>query len=376
LGVAKKMRILWICGSRIVGGSERVTIRLAELLQARGHVIEVLCPSRSALPQVLMKARLPVHQGHIGTSIDVRSLFVIRRALKLLSPDLALVTTAHEWVWTCLAKSSRHRIPVILVRHMMLPLPKLVRRLANKKADAIVVVSEAAREPLLKGGIIRPELVHFIPNPVRFAPRHELPSHSDRVRARGLLGLPQSGRWVGFLGGLDKQKGIEDAARAVGEASTHFGEVHLLVCGRSGQTGGLSTVDLARESGLAGRLHYLGELQDVHAAMTAVDVVMVATHDCLKESSPAVLHEAMACGTPVIAYATGAIPEHIGAANEAGLLATPDDPSHLAARLKELFSDACLAQRLAEVGLSRVKERCSPKLIADRFEQLIKRLVK
>jgi len=370
------MKILWICGERVVGGGERVTIRLAELLQGRGHVIEVLCPSRSALSQVLTEARLPVHQRQIGTSIDLRSLFVIRRALKLLSPDLALVTTAHEWVWACLAKSSRRRIPIVLVRHMLLPLPKRVRWLANKRADAVVAVSEAARGSLLEGGIIRPELVHVIPNPVRFAPRSELPSHSERVRARGFLGIPQNGRWVGFFGGLDKKKGIVDAVGAVSEASSHFGDIHLLVCGRFGKMGGLSLVDLARKSGLTGRLHYLGEIANVHVAITAVDVVMVTTHDNLKESFSAVLHEAMACGTPVIAYATGAIPEAIGASNEAGLLATPDNPTHLAARLKELLSDACLAQRLAEAGLSRVKERCSPELIADRFEQLFRGLAR
>ena len=368
------MRILWICGSRVVGGAEHVTIQLGQLLAKRGHSIEVLCPNRTALDAALAEAGLPAHHGPIGSSLDIRAFFAIRRALRGFSPDLALVTTAPEWVWASLARDRRQRTRMVFIRYMALPLPRAVRWLANRAADAIITNTEAARRSVLIQGVVRPELVHVIHHLVRFAPRAKPPDEEDRARARASLGLPQGGRWVGFFGGLNERKGIGDVIWAVRRASAQVGEIHLLVCGRRGDKNVRPAEDWDRTLGLPGRFHCLGEIPNVQEAMTAVDAVMVATHSSLNEGSSAALHEAMACGTPVIAYATGGMPETIGPGDEAGLLCRPDDPDSLATRLAELFTNPQLAQRLATAGLARVRERHTPEALMDRYETLFSRL--
>jgi hypothetical protein len=90
------MRILWICGSRIVGGAERVTIQIAGVLQARGHRFEALIPPTSALELVLDEAGIAFTQGVIGGSLNLRAPFAIRRALRKVAPDIALITTSDE----------------------------------------------------------------------------------------------------------------------------------------------------------------------------------------------------------------------------------------------------------------------------------------
>src|SRR5713226_3679071 len=104
--------------------------------------------------------------------------------------------------------------------------------------------------------------------------------------------------------------------------------------------------------------------------MVAADVVAVPTHSSLKEGLPLTPLEAMACGTPVVGYATGGTPEAIGPDGDAGLLADPDDPRSLAARLLEVLSNPELAQRLAVGGLRRVRQHFTPELAADRYEAL------
>lgn len=64
--------------------------------------------------------------------------------------------------------------------------------------------------------------------------------------------------------------------------------------------------------------------------------------------------EAMACGTPVIASAGGALPEVVG---DAGILVPPRDPHALAAAIRQLLPDDEAQQRLGEAGRRRVHER-------------------
>ncbi len=58
-----------------------------------------------------------------------------------------------------------------------------------------------------------------------------------------------------------------------------------------------------------------------------------------------------ACGTPVVAYASGGMREVIGADAVAGRLAAPDDRDDLARAVVEVLRDAELASRLAAAGL-------------------------
>jgi len=196
------------------------------------------------------------------------------------------------------------------------------------------------------------------------------------VRARQALGLSSHGRWVGFFGGLDRNKGIADVAHAVRQASATLGPTHLLLCGRADDGAAPSSQAVARRFDLEGRLHYLGETDRVEEALTAVDVVVMATHRRLSEALPATLIEAMACGTPVAAYATGGMREVIGADGQAGRLATADDPADLARVLIEVLRDPAGAARMAQGALVRVRELFDPEQAADRYEQLFSTLAR
>jgi glycosyltransferase involved in cell wall biosynthesis len=60
--------------------------------------------------------------------------------------------------------------------------------------------------------------------------------------------------------------------------------------------------------------------------------------------------EAMACGTPVVAAARGALPETCG---DAALLADPDDPGAFAEAVLQAACDNPLRQRLIAAGRTR-----------------------
>lgn len=64
--------------------------------------------------------------------------------------------------------------------------------------------------------------------------------------------------------------------------------------------------------------------------------------------------ESMACGTPVLGSAVGAI-RHVVRDGETGFLVPPDDPAALAARLAQLHDDPALARAMGRAGVRRTR---------------------
>jgi glycosyltransferase involved in cell wall biosynthesis len=358
------MHVLWICGSRIVGGAERATLQIAALLRERGHLISAVCPPDSRVHRCLGELALPVQSAAIGGARNLRARAAITRVLAALTPDVALVTGPDEWVWACLSRRARTRL--VLVRHMALPLSWRVRWLAARRADAVVAVSRAVRDSLRGRIAIPPHRLHVLYNPARFPPRAAVPTCAARAQARQALGLPTDGRWVGFFGGLDPNTGVRDVVRALRHADRMLGATRLLLCGRRVAAAPPGLAELAADR----RLFDLGETERVEEALTASDVVVMATHRRLSEALPATLLEAMACGTPVLAYATGGMAEVVGDDGHAGRLARPDDPDDLARVLLEMLSDAAAADRMAAAGLARARDLFDPQRAADGYERL------
>jgi glycosyltransferase involved in cell wall biosynthesis len=82
--------------------------------------------------------------------------------------------------------------------------------------------------------------------------------------------------------------------------------------------------------------------------------------------------EAMACGTPVLASATSALPEVAGglspSSEAAALLADPEDTAAIANGLTRLASDAALRAELRARGIARAAQftwqRCAAETLA------------
>lgn len=115
--------------------------------------------------------------------------------------------------------------------------------------------------------------------------------------------------------------------------------------------------------------------QDVLAMYQAgvvacVVLASVDQGDGLPEGIPVSLMEAMAAGVPVVATATGGIPELLK--DGAGVLVAPEDPMAMACALRSVLQDAELPRRLSAAGRRRIEERFTVQRVAAELERRFK----
>ncbi|WP_251150478.1 glycosyltransferase [Cellulosimicrobium sp. Marseille-Q4280] len=167
---------------------------------------------------------------------------------------------------------------------------------------------------------------------------------------------------VGYAGRLAPHKGVDTLLDAVsGDAGTE-----LVLAGDGPQRAALETA--ARP--LADRVRFLGPLDggDLAAFYRSLDVLAVPSRETpgWVEQFGRVAVEAMACGVPVVATSTGALPDVVGGA---GLLVPPDDPAALRAAIARVRDEVGLADELRAAGSRRAAE-CSWTEVAAQYLEL------
>lgn len=174
-------------------------------------------------------------------------------------------------------------------------LPRRMIRWAAGRADALITVCAALKEPLVSLGIPE-ERVSVLRNGVdlqRFRPH-------DPAACRRALGV--EGTVLLSVGLLVERKGHH----LIIEALPKLPGVTLLIAGDGEQRDSLPA--LARRLGVADRVSFLGAVANDRLAplYSAADALVLASS---REGWANVLLEAMACGTPVIASRVWGTPE-------------------------------------------------------------------
>lgn len=154
-------------------------------------------------------------------------------------------------------------------------------------------------------------------------------------------------------------KGVATLLRAVAKLATER-EVDLTVVSRP--TPGGPTEQLVNELSLHDRVRFVHGIPDEELAeLIATSEVAVVPSLYEGFSLPAVEH--MACGTPLVASRTGALPEVVG---DAAVQVTPGDPEELAAVLRRLLDSPEERAEFGRRGYDRVMERYAWPVVAQR----------
>lgn len=209
-------------------------------------------------------------------------------------------------------------------------LAKLAEHFVYRRADELIVLSEAFRRVLAEDFGVFPGRLHVVPPGIGSDRFHPI----ERVEARQRLGLEVDGIHVLAVRRLAKRMGLDVLLRAWAEPG--FAAAHLHVIGEGGEREALQ--DLARQLGIADRVRFWGRVSedDLPSWYAAADVSVVPS--VALEGFGLVVLESLACGTPVVASDTGGLAEVLPAL-AGDLLVPPGDHRSLARRMALALDD-------------------------------------
>lgn len=176
-----------------------------------------------------------------------------------------------------------------------------------------------------------------------------------------------------LVGHISEVKGHSTFLRAAAlVAQTLPSSAFVLLGGESTDHGARGRYEaLARDLGIADRVHFLGRRDDVADIVRACDVMVLPSRD---EGLPIAVLEALACGRPVVATPVGGVPEAVD--DHVGRLVRPDDPEQLAGVLTSLFAARAQRAAMGEAARQRACEQFSSRRFREQIDTLYQALLR
>jgi len=221
----------------------------------------------------------------------------------------------------------------------------LLERWAAIFTDRIIGLTDQEIRDYLERGIGRPEQFVTIPSGIEVAGLEQVVAEGEAVKVS--LGLPASARLIGSVGRLEPVKGHRYLLEAFATLAPRVPDLYLTLVGDGELLPELRS--LARRSGLADRVLFLGWRDDVPSLLRAFDLFVFPS---LNEGMGLALVEAMAAGLPIVAARAGGIPEVLGE-GAAGLLVEAGSAAGLARGIETLLLDPALRDRLGKAARGR-----------------------
>ena len=313
---------------KFYGGTERVISWLTEELIALGHEV-TLFASGDSVTSAWLEAVWPRAlrlDGAVRDPDALRALMLERVYQRAADFDFLHFHLDYH----AFSLFSRQATPFVTTLHGRLDLPEHQPVFDVFSLMPVVSISNAQRRPLQQAKWVR--TIH-----------HGLPE-------RLLLPKPQKPSYFAFLGRIAPEKGVDRAIRI----ARHCG-LSLKIAAK---------VDKVDREYFEAQIHpmikssnveYIGEISDQEKSDFLSGAVALLVPIDWPEPFGLVMIEAMACGTPVIAFNRGSVPEVVDdgvtgfiVEDEAGAIGAVDRLEHLSReRIRRRFEERFTARRMA-----------------------------
>ena len=310
-----------IDGRPLVGRRTGIGVHTAEI--ARRLPFETVIASHKEITdkEDLHRSSFIVHRSSLGVlwqqlhlpKIEGDVLWGPHGTLPLAS-RLPAVATVHDF--TSITMPGRHRLKTILSFNLLIGA-------SLEKASRVACVSRRVADEAMRGFGVPPSKIEIVPNGVDefFSPEGD---EED---------------YVLYAGTLEPRKGLPDLIDAWRSLSPR---PRLVLCGDEGWGSPVARLPGVEVTGYVSR----ERLRDLYRH------ARVFVYPSRYEGFGIPPLEAMACGAPVIATRTGAIPEY---AEGAALLIAPGDRDALRESLARILRDAALRRELRARGPERAR---------------------
>lgn len=342
-----------------IGGTERVTIQIANALSLRKHDVHIVSLVGNQKPFFSVLPAVKLHYIHKGSdkSIfpyrDLRRHYQLKKCFAQLLPDIIVVvdasratlkipackpyTTIYWEHFNTLMKSKR--------------MHELSRKLAVKYGDYVVTLTEEdARSYQQKYHATKVQCIH---NPITIAiPDYKVPM----------------GHQVVAVGRYTSQKGFDMLLQAWALVKDKA-DWKLLVVGKGKQDKRFRT--FIEQHQLQDSVELLPPTNNVPALFASCGLYALSSRF---EGLPLVLIEAAACGLPAVAFDCPTGPSEIIQHQQTGLLVEPENVTAFAASLQRLIDNEAERLQYAKCGYEYVTQKFEVGHIIDQWEALFKQL--
>jgi glycosyltransferase involved in cell wall biosynthesis len=267
--------------------------------------------------------------------------------------------------------------PLVATLHTVLPQPRAdireaVRRLCDRSAAVVVMVNLGAKILVEDYGIERAKLV-TIPHGVPVVPAVSTPQMKRALRLDGYT-------VVCTFGLLSRNKGIEDAIRAMPAIAERHPDVLYLIMGathpqvrkQEGESYRTELVALARKLGVSRHVRFLNEYlepQRLIRYLQATDVYLTPYHD-RNQITSGTLSYALGCGRAIVStpyvYAGEALAEG------RGLLAEFENPESIARCVNLYLENPVLRAETQERAVAYGRQMAWP-VVGRRYAEVVRR---
>jgi len=351
---APSLRIAGVDPERGFAGGESQVLGLTLALIRAGHSADLFCDPAGKLWQRAQAAGVTCRPLRIRNSIDVLAGLKLRGYLSRNHYDVVHFHTARAHA---LAPFAQGRTGALVVTRRMdyAPNRMFAPWLYNRAVDGVAAISPAVADALVGSGVAK-DRIEIIPSGVdcdRFRP----PNAAERKQARGELGLASGDFAVGTVGMLEARKGqryLIEAGQFLREgegsgiANPATANVRCFIAGAGTLADALAADIEARRLGDSVRL--IGMIDDSRTLLWALDLFAMPS---LQEGLGVAALEAMACGVPVVASATGGLVDAVED-GVTGIQVPVGDARALANAIARLSANPELRVAMGAAGRDRV----------------------
>jgi len=185
----------------------------------------------------------------------------------------------------------------------------------------------------------------------------------NKQEARDFFNLPQDKKIILFVADSleDKRKGLQHLINALKILSSK--NLFLITLGK----GNVNIDSLAKKN-----LGFISELNKIAMAYSAADIFVIPS---LEDNLPNTVLESLACGTPVVGFDVGGIPDMVRD-KENGFLAELKNSDDLANKIKLILENDTLRKQISESARKIIEKEYSLELQAKRYTDLYKSILK
>jgi len=327
---------------KLYGGTERVVYSLTEELVAMGHDVTLFASGDSITSATLAPMRDQALRLDPSVKDPIALHYRMVELIYRIKDDFDVIHFHIDYF--PLSLFSRQNVPFLTTLHGRLDVAEFVEVYGTFRDAPFVSISDSQRKPIPQLNWVRTVL-------------HGMPADL-------LTPQPVKQEYAAFLGRISPEKGVDKAIRIAGRAGMKL-KIAAKVDNADKEYYDSQIKPLIRDNPF---VEFIGEINDQQKPAFLSGAQALIFPIDWPEPFGLVMIESMACGTPVIAYRSGSVPEVIDE-GVTGFIVSDEDEAVAATRklhqldratVRATFDRRWTARRMAEDYVEVYQELAQP----------------